>query len=163
MVFAIHWHESAMDLHMLPILIPPPTSGAIRKSLKRLLVGEGWLWKRSWEILIYITWGNFLHHVSRASSHGDFSWELSSIIACPGQWVLSTIFVKTVEGVVSVVPSWDFLWSPQREGRCISSSVGLVGGQKVGCGLKGACLLQDTPGPSHGGLPAYPSISRGRS
>ena len=25
MVFAIHWHESAMDLHVFPILIPPPT------------------------------------------------------------------------------------------------------------------------------------------
>ena len=26
MVFAIHWDESAMDLHVFPILIPPPTS-----------------------------------------------------------------------------------------------------------------------------------------
>ena len=25
-VFAIHWHESAMDSHVLPIPIPPPTS-----------------------------------------------------------------------------------------------------------------------------------------
>ena len=25
-VFAIHWHESAMDLHVFPIPIPPPTS-----------------------------------------------------------------------------------------------------------------------------------------
>ena len=26
MVFAIHWHESAMDLHVFPILLPPPAS-----------------------------------------------------------------------------------------------------------------------------------------
>ena len=26
MVFAIHWHDSAMDLHVFPIPIPPPTS-----------------------------------------------------------------------------------------------------------------------------------------
>ena len=26
MVFVIHWHESAMDIHIFPILIPPPPS-----------------------------------------------------------------------------------------------------------------------------------------
>ena len=29
MAFAIHWHESAMDLHVFPILIPPPTTLSI--------------------------------------------------------------------------------------------------------------------------------------
>ena len=26
MIFAIHWHESAMDLHVFPIPVPPPAS-----------------------------------------------------------------------------------------------------------------------------------------
>ena len=30
MVFAIHWHESAMDLHVFHIPIPPPTSLSTR-------------------------------------------------------------------------------------------------------------------------------------
>ena len=30
MVFVIHWHESAMDLRVLPIPIPPPTSLSTR-------------------------------------------------------------------------------------------------------------------------------------
>ena len=29
MIFAIHWYESAMDLHVFPILIPPPPSLSI--------------------------------------------------------------------------------------------------------------------------------------
>ena len=29
-VFVIHWHESAMDLHVFPILIPPHTSLSTR-------------------------------------------------------------------------------------------------------------------------------------
>ena len=28
--FVIHWHESAMDLHVFPITIPPPTSLSTR-------------------------------------------------------------------------------------------------------------------------------------
>ena len=30
MVFVIHWHESAMDLHVVPIPMPPPTSLSTR-------------------------------------------------------------------------------------------------------------------------------------
>ena len=29
-VFVIHWHESAMDIHVFPIPIPPPTSLSTR-------------------------------------------------------------------------------------------------------------------------------------
>ena len=41
MVFAIHWHESAMDLHVFPIPIPPPTSLSTR-SLWVFPVHQAW-------------------------------------------------------------------------------------------------------------------------
>ena len=41
MVFAIHWHESAMDLHVFPIPIPPPASLSI-PSLWVFLVHQPW-------------------------------------------------------------------------------------------------------------------------
>ena len=40
-VFVIHWHESAMDLHVLPIPIPPPTSLSTR-SLWVFPVHQAW-------------------------------------------------------------------------------------------------------------------------
>ena len=41
MVFAIHWHESAMELHVFPIPIPPPTSLSTR-SLWVFPVHQAW-------------------------------------------------------------------------------------------------------------------------
>ena len=41
MVFVIHWHESAMDLHVFPIQIPPPTSLSTR-SLWVFPVHQAW-------------------------------------------------------------------------------------------------------------------------
>ena len=41
MVFAIHWHESAMDLHIFPIPTPPPASLSI-PSLWVLPVHQPW-------------------------------------------------------------------------------------------------------------------------
>ena len=37
MVFVIHWHELAMDLHVVPIPIPPPTSLSTRSLWARPL------------------------------------------------------------------------------------------------------------------------------
>ena len=41
MSFVTHWNESAMDLHVFPILIPPPTSPSIR-SLWVFPVHQAW-------------------------------------------------------------------------------------------------------------------------
>ena len=41
MVFVIHWHESALDIHVFPIPIPPPTSLSTR-SLWVFPVHQAW-------------------------------------------------------------------------------------------------------------------------
>ena len=42
MVFAIHWQESAMDLHVFPIPIPPPASLPVQRSLWVFPVHQPW-------------------------------------------------------------------------------------------------------------------------
>ena len=41
-VFAIHWHESAMDLHVFPILIPPHTSLPIDTQFISIILLTTW-------------------------------------------------------------------------------------------------------------------------
>ena len=63
MVFAIHWHESAMDLHVFPIPIPPPTpsppdpSGSSQcTSHKHLSHASNLGWWSVSPLIIYMFW-----------------------------------------------------------------------------------------------------------
>ena len=64
MVFVIHWHESAMDLHVIPIPIPPPSS-----------LSTGFLWvfpvHQAWALtcLMHSAWAGDLFHPRTASKH----------------------------------------------------------------------------------------------
>ena len=68
MVLAIHWHESAMDLHVFPILKPPPTSlptPSLWVSISYILICDKILnfmfqnyFKTSFMINVYISWAN---------------------------------------------------------------------------------------------------------
>ena len=55
--FAIHWHESAMGVHVSPILNPPPTSLPI-PSLRVVPVHQPWA-----SCLMHWTWTSNLFHM----------------------------------------------------------------------------------------------------
>ena len=72
MGFVIHWHESAIDLHVFPIPIPPPTSLSTRYHLFSGLVPEGFI-KLYVIVQLYvkqIASGSLLH------STGSSTWYL---------------------------------------------------------------------------------------
>ena len=85
MVFVIHWHKSAMDLHVFPVLIPPPTS-----------LSTWFLWKDccwSWNSNTLASWWEELTHFKRpwcwerlkAGGEGDDrGWD--GWMASPTQW-----------------------------------------------------------------------------
>ena len=109
MVFTIHWHESAMDLHVFPIPIPPPTS---------LPMGEGeggMFWENSIQTSILsrvkqITSPGWMHETSAqgwftGKSHVSFSifvsWEYMprSGIARSYMVILFIVFFRTLHAI----------------------------------------------------------------
>ena len=111
-VFAIHWHESAMDIHVFPIPIPPPTSLSTR-SLWVFPVHQVWALVSCIQpgLVICFTIDNI--HVSML-----FSWNISPhllpqspkvcsvhlcLFFCFAYRVIITIFLNSVCMCVSIL------------------------------------------------------------
>ena len=70
MVFAIHWHESAMDSHVFPIPIPPPASGSSQcTSLEHLSHASNLGWWSVSPLIVYLFHAVLSEHPTLAFSH----------------------------------------------------------------------------------------------
>ena len=95
MVFVIHWHESAMDLHVFPIPIPPPTSLSTR-FLWVFPVHQAWALVSCIQpgLVICFTLDNI--HVSMLSSRNiPPSWKADSLPLCAPGIIISCIFFNS--------------------------------------------------------------------
>ena len=104
--FAIHWHESAMGVHVSPILNPPPTSLPI-PSLR--VVPAHWLWV-PWFHESNLDWSSISHTViymfqcySLKSSHHHLLPQSPKVcflhlclFCCLAYTVIVTIFLNSI-------------------------------------------------------------------
>ena len=105
MVFVIYWHESAVDLHVFPITIPPPISLSTRSlwffpvhqvpalvsciqpglvicfTLQKGFKVEDWVLLRPENKLSVLTLGVIPSHL-----HAWYAWEAMTLWGIPGRW-----------------------------------------------------------------------------
>ena len=121
MVFAIHWHESAMDLHVFPIPIPPPISLPI-PSLWVFPVHQPWApdshptWSfilLMWCVMLVDLW--VLNHPYLPGIDSTWPWYMILLLYCWfwfASWVFSScscssrILVSNFLFFIVVLPSW---------------------------------------------------------
>ena len=112
MVFVIHWHESAMNLHVFPIPIPPPTSLSTRFlwvfPVHQVRALVSWIQPG---LVICFTLDNI--HVSRYFNRSPFCMFSIPEMVCAPQLAMTTQVTHRWEPwAAGVHLSWSFLECP---------------------------------------------------
>ena len=102
MVFAIHWHESAMGLHVFPILNLPPTSLPI-PSLRVIRVLQPWA-----PCLMHWTWTGDLFHIDNLHVSVPFSQVIPPL---PSSTESKRLFNTSVSLLLSHIQGYSYYLS----------------------------------------------------